>query len=89
MKDYLNFPTPKSVANFSYDGFVVKRKEGFAPYRVEKLIQWTNDPGIGRFLCSDGEERLIPLLQLSEDFLITQEKLPGPVKVKVIRPCES
>jgi hypothetical protein len=63
------FPTPDSVENFVYNGFSVRPLKGFAKYKVVKLLTWTKDPGIGRFSCSDGIERLIPSCCLSQDFL--------------------
>ncbi len=62
------------VENFIYNGFSVTPKKGFAKYTVEKLIKWTDDPGIGLFICSDKKERLIPSCQLTQEFLKTQPK---------------
>lgn len=59
------------VRKFSYNGFMGKVKKGFAPYTVT-FIAWTNDPGIGRFACSDGKERLIP------SFAVDGELPPEP-----------
>lgn len=54
------------VRNFDYDGFGGQLLEGDAPYTAE-LIEWTLDPGVGRFRCSDGKERLIPTFALPAD----------------------
>ncbi len=62
------FPTKDSVENFAYNGFAVQSLEGFAKYKVVKLLTWTNDPGIGRFICSDNIERLIPTCCLDSEF---------------------
>ena len=69
----VEFPTFDSIENFVYDGLFVESKKGFAKYKVVSLVEWTNDPGIGKFLCSDGKERLIPSCQLTKEFL---SKLP-------------
>lgn len=38
-------------------------REGFAPYEAT-LLEWTLDPGVGKFQCSDGQVRLIPCCAL-------------------------
>ena len=65
----IEFPTKNSVENFNYNGFGVESKKGFASFKVLSLVKWTNDPGIGRFLCDDHKERLIPSCQLTKEFL--------------------
>lgn len=65
-----------SVQNFVYNGFFVQLLQNKAKYTVDSLINWTNDPGIGLFLCSDKKERLIPTCCLSKDFLQTQKTRP-------------
>ena len=67
------FPTDKSIENFTYNGFGVTSKKGFADYTVEEFIEWTNDPGVGKFKCSDDKERLIPSCQLSREY---QDSIP-------------
>jgi hypothetical protein len=47
------------IQNFEYNGFFGKLLEGLTPYTAT-FKEWTSDPGIGIFTCSDGEERLIP-----------------------------
>jgi hypothetical protein len=64
------------VENFRYNGFFVESRRGFTKYKAIKLISWTNDPGIGEFLCSDNKKRLIPSCCLSKEFLDTQPKRP-------------
>ncbi len=54
------------VENFSYNGFMGQSLPGKAPYKA-KFIRWTSDPGVGVFLCSDGEQRLIPTFALVGD----------------------
>lgn len=54
------------VNNFSYNGIYGYHLPGKAPYTAT-FIEWTNDPGIGRFQCSDGKERLIPTFALEGD----------------------
>ena len=52
---------PKTkVRNFEYNGFMGRMLKGYAKFKVVSFIKWTTDPGIGKFGCSDGEERLIP-----------------------------
>lgn len=48
-----------TVRNFEYDGFGGMLRKGYAPYTAT-LLEWTLDPGVGRFQCSDGKVRLIP-----------------------------
>ena len=60
------------IKNFNYNGFFVESLLGIAPYKAIKLVKWTNDPGIGEFLCSDGKNRLIPSCQLSIEFINSQ-----------------
>jgi hypothetical protein len=47
------------VQNFIYDGLFVRVRDGIADYTAE-FKEWTKDPGIGKFECSDGKSRLIP-----------------------------
>ena len=54
---------PYKVQNFSYNGFCGQLLPAMASY-LAKFKEWTNDPGIGIFGCSDGEERLIPTFAL-------------------------
>jgi hypothetical protein len=74
----------RSVQNFIYNGFFVQLLPNKTKYTVNSLINWTQDPGIGLFLCSDKKERLIPSCCLSKDFLLTQKKRPklNPFKGK-------
>lgn len=51
------------MRNFNYDGFGGMLREGFAPYTAE-LVEWTLDPGVGKFQCSDSKVRLIPTFAL-------------------------
>jgi hypothetical protein len=54
------------VENFSYDGFGGQHLPGKAPY-MATFIEWTRDPGVGSFMCSDGRKRLIPTFALIGD----------------------
>ncbi len=47
------------VENFTYNGFMVGSKPGITNYTVT-FKEWTNDPGIAKWECSDGKDRLIP-----------------------------
>lgn len=66
-----------SIEDFIYNGFFVEHKGTIAPYTVKQFIKWTDDPGIGLFLCSDGRERLIPSCQLTSEYV--ESILPRPV----------
>lgn len=69
---------PYEIENFKYNGFTGRTFEGVAPYTA-KFMEWTNDPGIGRFKCSDGKERLIPSFAITNmsDVLPKQTYLGG------------
>lgn len=54
------FPSIYHVENFVYDGFQVISPPGFAAWTVTNFQKWTNDAGIGLFMCSDGIIRPIP-----------------------------
>lgn len=51
------------VQHFSYNGFTGKLLKGMTTYSA-KFKNWTKDPGIARFECSDNTERLIPTFAL-------------------------
>ncbi len=51
------------VRRFEYNGFCGQLKEGNAPYTA-KFVEWTRDPGVAWFMCSDGKKRLIPTFAL-------------------------
>ena len=51
------------VQNFDYNGFMVLNLPGETDYTA-KFIEWTNDPGIAKCECSDGNIRFIPSCQL-------------------------
>lgn len=53
------------VKNFVYNGFSGKSLPGMASYKA-KFLNWTADPGIARFRCSDGDLRLIPTFALKD-----------------------
>ena len=58
------------VTNFKYNGFFVQPLEGYAKYELTELVEWTNDPGVGIFKCTDGRKRLIPTCEIvSKEFL--------------------
>jgi len=79
----VEFPTDTSIENFNYNGFGCESLKGFADYQVVSLIEWTLDPGIGKFKCSDDQDRLIPSCQLTTAFLNTQ---PKSVKLQCFGP---
>jgi len=54
------------VKNFTYNGFSGVDLPGKAPYTAT-FVEWTDDPGVAKFQCSDGEERLIPTFALIGD----------------------
>jgi len=67
---------PKTkVRNFEYNGFMGRMLKGYAKFKVVSFIEWTTDPGIGKFGCSDGKERLIP----SFAFIKCLKKLEGVI----------
>jgi hypothetical protein len=59
------------VRKFDYNGFCGKLHKEYTDYTA-KFEEWTNDPGIAVFSCSDGENRLIPTFAIegwkSEDY---------------------
>lgn len=75
------------VRNFEYNGFFGRSLKGFAPYKA-KFKEWTSDPGIGVFECSDGKERLIPTFALIGEAPLN---LPEQPKTGVMfgSPCKS
>lgn len=73
----IKFPSIHHIENFDYNGFFVNSLPGFAKFTVKKFLSWTNDPGVGKFLCSDGKTRLIPTCQLHSDYLKTLPKEPN------------
>lgn len=50
---------PFKVKHFNYGGLFTQVKEGETDYTAE-FKEWTEDPGVAIFICSDGQERLIP-----------------------------
>jgi hypothetical protein len=54
------------VKNFTYNGFCGTELSGTAPYKAE-FKEWTDDPGIAIFHCSDGKERHIPTFAIVGD----------------------
>ena len=60
------------VRNFEYNGFCGKLLDGYTSYTAN-FKEWTSDPGVATFTCSDGEDRLIPT------FAMEGEELPAGV----------
>lgn len=60
------------VHNFVYGGLFVSMKKGVADYTAE-FKEWTKDPGIGLFECSDGKSRLIPSCCLIGDGVLPEQ----------------
>lgn len=54
------------VRNFEYNGVAGRYLPGNAPYKAT-FVEWTKDPGVAIFRCSDGQERLIPTFALIGD----------------------
>lgn len=63
-RDKKNTDKQFKVSNFTYNGFFGRVEDGYAPYTA-RFIEWTNDPGIATFRCSDGKDRLIPTFALN------------------------
>jgi hypothetical protein len=70
-----NTPVTFKVRNFNYNGFYGELKKGFTKYTAT-FSEWTVDPGVGIFLCSDNTKRSIPTFAIEGDksSLPTQEK---------------
>lgn len=51
------------VQRFEYSGFSGITRDGLTDYSA-RFIEWTPDPGVGLFQCSDGPKRLIPTFAL-------------------------
>lgn len=62
-------PFPYRVENFDYNGFAMKHLPGFAPYSAA-FVEWTADPGVAKMKCSDGKDRLIPVMALETDLFL-------------------
>ena len=54
------------VKNFNYNGLMGENLPGHTPYTAE-FVEWTRDPGVAKFQCSDGKVRLIPTFALEGD----------------------
>lgn len=67
---------PYQVEKFKYNGFSVQPPRGgwgqIADYTAE-FKEWTNDPGIVKCNCSDGQERLIPSCCLKGDIPLPEQ----------------
>lgn len=48
------------VFSFRYNGFALKVGKTLTKYTAT-FKEWTDDPGVAVFECSDGEERKIPV----------------------------
>jgi hypothetical protein len=80
------------IRKFFYGGFMGKLEEGYTSYTVTSFIEWTRDPGVGLFECSDGEKRLIPSFAFIENWreirdLIPEQDMTNKVYFGV--PCKS
>lgn len=80
------------VRNFLYSGFMGQLRRGYSKYNVTSFVEWTRDPGIGIFECSDGKRRLIPTFAFIENWkeiksLIPKQDLSDKVIFGV--PCKS
>lgn len=54
------------VFEFDYNGFYGQCNESVIMPYTATFQEWTADPGIGKFICSDAEVRLIPTFALKE-----------------------
>lgn len=81
------------VHNFTYNGFVGNTHPGWANFKITEFVEWTNDPGIGKFLCDDGITRLIPTFALTRDYHKSLKKIKllpfEGVGVLIGTPCKS
>lgn len=68
--------TMYKIEKFKYNGFMVQPMKGYYNFTVVSLVRWTDDPGIGLFVCSDNKKRLIPSCCITKEFLETQPKSP-------------
>lgn len=66
------------VENFVYNGFIVQSKKGKAKYTAT-FKEWTNDPGIALYACSDGKDRLIPSCCLIGDGKLPKQEYTNKV----------
>jgi len=75
------------IRNFEYNGFMGQTHEGHTDYTAE-FKEWTTDPGIGIFICSDGRERLIPTFAIEGEM---PDDIPKQPKTGVLfgEACES
>lgn len=80
------------IRRFLYNGFHGQLCRGKTRYSVTSFIEWTKDPGIGIFKCSDGKRRLIPSFAFIECWkeikhLIPEQDMTN--KVYFGTPCKS
>jgi len=82
MKEY-------DVKEFNYNGFmgIITGKEKMTNYTAV-FVEWTSDPGIALFECSDGKLRMIPTYALVG---LQRDDLPSQPKTGVLfgSPCSS
>ena len=67
--------TMLKVRNFEYSGFMGQTLGGYTPYTAE-FKNWTDDPGVAVFTCSDGEDRLIPTFAIDDEMPADIPKQP-------------
>jgi hypothetical protein len=80
------------IQRFLYNGFHGQLRRGKTRYFVTSFVEWTRDPGIGVFECSDGKRRLIPSFAFIEcwkeiKYLIPEQDMTN--KVYFGAPCKS
>lgn len=63
---------PHQVNSFKYNGFYGSSNNKILDYKA-KFKEWTNDPGIAVFNCSDGQERKIPTFAINISFILPQQ----------------
>lgn len=69
-----------TVKNFEYNGFCGRLLGGDAVYTAT-FLDWTNDPGVAKFLCSDGFVRLIPTFAIEDASGLPKQDLTNKVLV--------
>jgi len=58
--------TSYQVFEFTYNGFCGNLNEEVIMDYTAEFIEWTVDPGVAKFKCSDGRERYIPTFAIRD-----------------------
>jgi hypothetical protein len=70
-----NVKWPHRVRNCMYNGFFGRLDPGYKKYKA-RFKEWTMDPGIAIFYCSDGKEREIPSFAVTTEILLPKRIIP-------------